>query len=163
MQILKQIERRDQVAMLVDDADLASAQGGPIGLVGRGEIAATEEDPAGGRSVRRGQDVEQAALARPGSTHDGDEFARGDGHVHAAQGDGLDVRLAIDPDDIRKAIDGIGIVDRGGVRGDRPTTGRRARHHAHRKLSIIWRKASTLSTPFGVDRVTIAIPFGPGT
>ncbi len=35
--------------------------------------------------------------------------------------------------------------------------------HCHRKLSIIWRKASTLSTPSGVDRLTIASFVDPGT
>src|SRR5256885_1006530 len=107
--------------------------------------------------------MEKGRLPGSGTTHEGDELARQDLEIDAPQRDRLDVDLAIDLDDLLEPDDGfegraaVGNPTQSGCHDPRSDGGPAKRllvRHCHRKLSIIWRNASTLSTPSGVDRLT---------
>ena len=153
------------VPALEDDADPRSPDARSLGFVGPGQVDAGHDHATRRRSIRAGEKLEEGRLAGARAAHDGHELAPRDRQVDAAQRDRLDIGLAKDPDDIPELDD-----RRGPWFGDRWFAGRplasggqAAGRQAHLKLWIIWRKASTLSTPSGVERLMIASPPGPGT
>ena len=67
---------RQQRVILKDEADLAVAERGELGLRKSEGVAAVERDAAGRRCVERAEDVQQRALAASGRTHHGHAAAR---------------------------------------------------------------------------------------
>jgi len=98
--------------------------------------------------VTRGQ-VERRALPRPGRPEESCDLVLLDAQVEPAQRDRLSRTGAEDLEDV---------VQLERAEGDLVALGRLAveASQRHRKLSIISRYASTLSTPTGVPRSTIA-------
>src|SRR2546423_15468399 len=93
--------------------------------------------------------MEHRALARSGRAEDGHELPRFDPQLQAAQRNRLNGARAVDLEYIveleraeRQLLVPLGLAPEACYR--------------HRKLSIINRQASTLSTPTGVPRSTIA-------
>ena len=71
-------QRREQVGLLEDEADLPPQRLGEPGLVQAGQVAAGQQDPAGGRPVQPARQPQQGRLARTAGPHDGHELARAD-------------------------------------------------------------------------------------
>ena len=155
LDVLIEIEERDQVAALEHDPDVGSTESPAVVLFCAREVDPIDNHAARGRSVGAGKELQQRGLARTRATHDRDELADGHLEVDPPECNGLDVDLAVDTNDIHE-------LDRRSNRGNPPG---RCRHlcYDHEKLVIIWRKASTLSTPSGVARLTTARPVDPGT
>src|SRR2546423_203835 len=149
-----EVEEVRQVLTLEEEANTRAADRVAPCLVDvRKNDAIDDHAPARG-TIHARDEVQQGRLSGSRAAHQRDVLARGDPQVDAAQGDRLDVAFAVDPDHVAE-------LDRRDVRL-RPWQERLARRHDHLKLVIIWRKASTLSTPSGVERLMIARP-GPGT
>src|SRR5262249_46743833 len=114
-------------------------------------------DITGRRFLEAGREMKERALPRARPAENRDEFAGLDAQVETSKRDCLDLSGAIDLED----VDALKC---------RPGTGFRRclrfsieARHLHRKLSIIKRYASTLSTPLGVPRSTTACLPAPGT
>ena len=158
--VLDEVERRNEILTLEHDPDGPASEALPNLIPGACDVDAVEEHSTRRGPIYRCDEVEERALPGPGPTHHRDELAGRDVEVHAAQCDRLHIALAVDLDDIlesdRRSAPGLGRRRHDRGRGSRDA-------QVHRKLSIIVRNASTLSTPSGVDRLITARPFGPGT
>ena len=170
--VLDEVEERHEVVALEDDTDRRPAQADPLAFVGTREIDAGDDDLACGRSIRTSQQVQERRLARSRATHQRHELTRRNLEVDTPQRDCLDIDLAIDLDDVdqaddrsvaRSAGDRVPRNLRGELRWGDGSARCHPTRHLHLKLSIIWRKASTLSTPSGVERLTVASWLVPGT
>ena len=71
-------QHRHQVVELEDEADVARAPRGEIGLAQRGDVDAADAQTAAVGLVDAGNQVEQRALARTGRPHQRDVIAGGD-------------------------------------------------------------------------------------
>ena len=151
---LLEVQEIGQVLSLEDQADARTADRVSSRLVDQREVDPVDDHAAAGWAVHARDQVQQGRFARPRPAHQRDVVATRDRQVYAAQGPRFDITFAIDPDDVLE-LDCRAVSRRRFV-------GRSALGHDHLKLVIIWRKASTLSTPSGVDRLMMARP-GPDT
>ncbi len=83
--VLPDVEERDQVERLEDEAGPIAAQlrGGVVGQLA--DRFALERDRACGGPIEATEELEEGALAGPRRAHEGDELALGDGQGDAAQ------------------------------------------------------------------------------
>src|SRR5262249_44691579 len=138
-----------QVAALEDDSDVTSAMAGQFGLVQLPERATRHPHLARRRVLQCRRQLKSCALARTGWAVQRDQFPDPDLQIEASQRNRLGRSGSVDLEDV--------------VKLERPehklTTRLRLAVEApylHRKLLIIKRYASTLSTPTGVPRSTTA-------
>ena len=98
----------EQVVGLEDEADRAAPQQREVAVVEAVEARAVDLDPALGRPVEPGEDVQQRRLARARRAHDGREAAGRERHVDASEGvDGRRSRA--------EALDEVVAADHGGL------------------------------------------------
>ena len=83
--VFERRERRDELVGLEDEADLAAADGGELGLGKVVDGHAVKPDFARAGRVEPGQQAEQRAFAAAAGADDGDELARRDGEGDALQ------------------------------------------------------------------------------
>ena len=83
--VLQHRALRQQVVLLEDEADLAVAKGGEVGLGQREGVAPEERDLTRGGRLERAQDVEERALPAPRGPHDAERLAGSEAEVHALE------------------------------------------------------------------------------
>ena len=81
--VLVDVEKRDQVEELEDEAGLLAAQASGFGVTEAADDLAVEHDFAAGGPVEAAQKLEEGALARPRRPHEGYEFAPPDLEGHS--------------------------------------------------------------------------------
>ena len=114
---------RQQVVGLEDEADRAAAQQREVAVVERVEAGAVDLDPALGRPVEAGEDVQQRGLARARRAHDGGEAAGRERDVDAAQGVDGGGAVAEALDEPAPASDDVGEGRRQDGPGENPPGG----------------------------------------
>ena len=150
-------ERRPQVGALQDERDATGTEPGAIVLAQQGKGLTVRPDLAGRRSVEGRREREHRALAAARGAEHRDQLAPLHREFEASERDGLDrpgaedlehvVELECRPVDRARRPFGFD-VQANRLGGDAGLA------HCQRKLLLIIRYASTLSTPFAVPRST---------
>ena len=83
--ILQRAGAGQQIEVLEHEADAPAADVGQLRFGQMRHVAALKDVLAAGRPVEAADDVHQGRLARPGRSHDGDEFAAIDGNADPLQ------------------------------------------------------------------------------
>ena len=83
--VLEEVQLRQQVVELEDEADAVVAQAAPGTPAQREDVAPLIRDRAFVRQIQGSEDVQQGALAAAAGAHDGDELARLDGQGGAVE------------------------------------------------------------------------------
>ena len=94
-------QRRQQVELLEDEADLVAAQLGQAGVAQAGDLGVADVDLAAGDRVEAGQAVHQRRLAGAGRAHDRGEPAPLELDADPAQRDDLRLAAAVDLPHVR--------------------------------------------------------------
>ena len=147
--VLAYRQSRPQIAALEHDRRFAGPEGCQLGLVEVRQRTAEDANVSCGRLVEPGGQMQHRALPRAGRPEHGDELAGFDPQLQTAQRNRLHGTGAENLEHVveleraeRQLLAPLGLAPEACYR--------------HRKLSIINRYASTLSTPSGVPRSTIA-------
>ncbi len=134
----------DQVAGLQQDADAAGTELGAFDLRAVADALAADPDCAAGGLIEPGEAREEGGLTGPRWTDHSDGLTAIDGDAHPTQGQGL---LLAGPKEPVQILRPKGCAIRQHLRDH-------AGHPDHRTESVTIFQGSTLSAPFGPDRVT---------
>ena len=147
--VLRRRQVRPEIPALQDERDLRGAIRGQLRLREPGERPAVREDVAGRRLVEPGGEAQDGRLAGSRRAVQRDQLTDFDDEIEAAQRDGLGRPAAKDPKDVAE-------LERPPRECERLLRLPVEALYRQRKLSSMRRYASTLSTPTGVPRSTVA-------
>ncbi len=107
LDILAHRQLVDQVEALEDEADVALAEVGELGLVQFGDFGAVEQIRSVGRAIQHADHVQQGRFAAARRPHDRHEFAVRHVQIDAVERSRLDRIGAVDPRQVAHAQHGV--------------------------------------------------------